>query len=94
MACKYCGETDPFLLTMSTRMINGMALSFDVCFRCYWRDKFEAGVKEKIEVIGMQNRKALRSPDWKGIYKDRGFLELLEVFYKQGKGYPQSPEMG
>jgi hypothetical protein len=80
MACKYCGETDPIKLMMSTRMINGKALSFDVCFSCSWREKFEA------EVMGnMKHGKILRSPDWKGIYKDRKFLELLGRFNSTGQ---------
>ena len=69
-------------------MINGMALSFDVCFRCYWRDKFETDREAmgKEGVTGMQNGKALLSPDWKRIYKDRGFLELFQISLKRGNG--------
>ena len=74
MTCVYCGESDPLKLMMSTRMKNGKALSFDVCFSCSWREKFE------FEVTEMKDGKTLRSPDWKGIYKDRKFLEFLKRF--------------
>gem|GEM_PF-5754340 len=61
-------------------MINGKALSFDVCFSCNWREKFESEVMGKEMVKGVRDGKALRSPDWKGIYKDRKFLEFLKRF--------------
>ena len=44
MPCKYCGESDPYKLTMSTRIINDKAITTDVCFNCYYREKFEAEV--------------------------------------------------
>lgn len=86
--CRYCNETDETKLVMSTRMINGKALTFDVCSGCLWREKFEAGVME------MKHGKTLRSPDWKGIYKDRKFLEFLELFNKREERKPQTAEMG
>lgn len=71
MACIFCGESDPFKLTMSTRMIKGKVVTIDVCFNCYYREKFEA------EVIGnMGNGKALRFEE--GIYDQSEFYELLE----------------
>lgn len=63
MACIFCGESDPFKLTMSTRMINGKAVTVDVCFNCYYREKFEA------EVMGMRDGKALRFEE--GIFEER-----------------------
>ena len=89
MECVLCGERDPLKLIMSTRMINGKAQSFDVCFSCSWREKFEA------EVMGnMKHGKILRSPDWKGIYKDRKFIELLGRFYNQGERKARAPDLG
>lgn len=84
MACKYCGETDPLKLAMSTRMINGKALSFDVCFCCQWREEFDSEAMGRKLVIGMKHGEILRSPDWKGIYKDREFLEFLKRFNRAG----------
>lgn len=64
MACIFCGESDPFKLTMSTRMINGKAVTVDACFNCYYREKYEA------EVMGnMGDGKALRSEE--GIFEER-----------------------
>ena len=76
MVCIFCGESDPFKLTMSTRMINGKAVTVDVCFHCYYREKFEA------EVIGnMGNGKALRFEE--GIFDQS---ELRKRFNSGGEG--------
>ena len=79
MVCIFCGESDPFKLTMSTRMINGEAVTVDVCFNCYYREKFEA------EVIGnMADGKALRFEE--GIYDQSEFYELLSSSLQRGNG--------
>lgn len=88
MACKYCGETDPLKLTMNTRMIYGKAVTVDVCFSCGWIEKFESN-KRKMEMDG----EILRKADWKGIYKDREFLEFLGMFYKRERK-AAAPELG
>ena len=80
MQCKYCGETDETKLTMSTRMINGKAVTVDVCLCCRWSEEYESGGKGK-----MKAGKILSKEDWKYIYKDKDFLEFLRRFYNQGK---------
>ena len=42
MTCKYCKETDETKLVMSTRMINGKAVTVDVCLCCRWREEYES----------------------------------------------------
>ena len=44
MPCKFCRESDPYDLTMSTRVINDKVITMDVCFNCYYREKLEAEV--------------------------------------------------
>jgi len=46
--CVFCGEKDPHKLTMSTRIVNGKAVTIDACFNCYWREKFMAGGEDGI----------------------------------------------
>ena len=75
-------------------MINGKALTFDVCLNCYWRERFEVGREADREVIGMGDGEALRSQDWKGIYEDRDFLELLKRFYKRREQQARAPDLG
>jgi len=45
MPCKFCGERDESKLIMSSRLVNGIVETIDICFKCYWRDKFEAETK-------------------------------------------------
>ena len=45
MPCKFCGERDESKLIMSSRFVNGIVETVDICFKCYWRDKFEAEAK-------------------------------------------------
>jgi hypothetical protein len=40
--CKYCNEQDESRLIMSSRLVNGRVETIDICFRCYWRERFEA----------------------------------------------------
>ena len=61
--CVFCGEKDPHKLTMSTRIVNGKAVTIDACFNCYWREKFEAGGED-----GMLSE---READRKGIFEER-----------------------
>ncbi len=42
MECKFCGEKDRDRLFISVSAIHGRITSDIVmCFRCYWREKFE-----------------------------------------------------
>jgi hypothetical protein len=75
-------------------MIRGKAVTVDVCFSCQWRERFESEVTGNEMVKGMQYGKALRSPDWKGIYKDRDFLELLGMFYRERKQEAGASQLG
>lgn len=79
MPCRFCGESDPFKLTMSTRAVNGRAASCEVCFNCYWMEKFEQEVKE------MENGKSLRESE-EGIFTESDFYELLRRFNKGREG--------
>ncbi len=64
MHCRFCGESDPLKLMMSTRIINDKVVTIDVCCNCYYREKFEA------EVMGnMGDGKALQSEE--GIFEER-----------------------
>ena len=51
MACLYCNEKDPLKLNFSTRVINDKVKTIEVCFSCYWREKFvaegENGIQRK-----------------------------------------------
>jgi hypothetical protein len=67
MVCKYCGEADPLKITMSTRMIKGRAVTIDVCFNCYYREKFAAEG---------ENGKALRKTEER-IFTQSDFYELF-----------------
>lgn len=78
MVCIFCGEADPFKLTMSTRMMHGKALSVDVCFSCRWREQ------EQAEVIRMQDEGMLWEREREGLCKDRDFLELLRKLDRAG----------
>ena len=68
--CVFCGEKDPHKLTMSTRIVNGNAVTIDACFNCYWREKFEAGGEDGMLSEGKTNREAVsekREPSAAGI---------------------------
>ena len=61
MVCKYCGESDPYKLTMSTRIINDKVVTTDVCFNCYGREQFVAeGENGRILPKRKANRKTFR----------------------------------
>ncbi len=80
MVCIFCGESDPFRLTMSTRMIKGKVVTIDVCFHCYYREKFEA------EVIGnMGDGKALRENQYSRNSQGRIFKRYKCSSAKLGK---------
>ncbi|MBN1156814.1 hypothetical protein JXA85_04300, partial [Candidatus Woesearchaeota archaeon] len=68
MPCRYCGESDPFKLTLSTRAVNGKAESREVCFNCYWLEKFEQEVRE------MRDGASLRREE--RIFEERELSEL------------------
>jgi hypothetical protein len=76
MVCKYCGEADPLKITMSTRMIKGRAVTIDVCFNCYFREKFAAEG---------ENGNSLREFE-EGIYDQSEFYELLRSSLQRGNG--------
>lgn len=38
--CLYCQENDESKLIMSSRLVNGTVKTIDICFRCFWLDKF------------------------------------------------------
>lgn len=59
MACKFCNENDPLNLTMSTRIVNGKVKTAEVCFRCYWRERFMAGGEDGMLSEGKTNREAI-----------------------------------
>lgn len=68
--CVFCGEKDPLKLTMSTRIVNGKAVTIDACFNCYWREKFEAGGEDGMLSEGEADRKGIfeeRKPSAAGI---------------------------
>ena len=80
MACKFCGESDPFKLMMSTRIINDEVVTIDVCFNCYYREKFIA------EVIGnMGDGKALRENQYSRNKQGGIFKRYKCSFAKLGK---------
>ena len=60
MKCVLCGESDPLKLVISTRFVNEKALSVELCFRCYWREKFlhEDGRMVSEELCGREDDKA------------------------------------
>ena len=76
--CRYCGESDPFELTVCTRFVNGKAESVDLCFRCYWREKFVHEAKE--------DGSALSESVEEGIFTQSDFHKLLERFNSTGEG--------
>lgn len=70
MVCIFCGEADPFKLTMNTRMMRGKALSVDVCFSCRWREQEQAEViEEQEEAMGMRDGRILQFEE--GIFEER-----------------------
>jgi len=40
MPCRYCGERDPFKLSIRTKFINGRVETIEICLDCYWLDRF------------------------------------------------------
>jgi len=60
-------------------MIKGKAVTVDVCFHCYWREKFEA------EVIGNMGDGKLRKVK-EGIFTQSDFYELLRSAIKGRNG--------
>ena len=42
MRCRYCDERDGSNLIMSSRLVNGRVETIDICFRCFWLEKFKA----------------------------------------------------
>ena len=60
--CRYCGESDPFELTVCTRFVNGKAETIEVCFNCYWIDKFRSETKEDGKILPESNSGRLQFP--------------------------------
>ena len=68
---------DETKLVMSTRMINGKAVTVDVCFNCQWGTNNETGVMGK-----MQDGKILSTEDWRKVCEqDSG--KLLPIFNRR-----------
>ena len=72
MSCKFCGESDPLKLMMSTRIINDEVVTIDVCFDCYYREKFEAEA----------NGNSLQSEE--GIFEEPEFYESVRRVLQRG----------
>ena len=76
MPCKYCGERDSLKLIWSSRAINGRVETIEICFPCYWLDKFRSEGENGI----------LPKGNAAAIFDESDFLKLLRRFNSGGKG--------
>lgn len=74
MPCKYCGERDCFNLFLSSRLVNGKIETFEVCFSCYWLDRFRS-----------EGENARLSEFEEGIFEEPEYHEWLRRTLQRGE---------
>lgn len=62
MECRYCGERDESKLIMSSRFVNGRVETIEICFRCFWREDFEAEGEDGISSEDKKEFDILQQP--------------------------------
>lgn len=68
--CQFCNEQDESKLILSSRFVNGRVEHIEICFRCFWLDKFKAeGDGKSI----LQERESFRRTN-----SERGILKRLK----------------